>query len=267
MSTDLQGATEPLVVRMERHPGHIALVTIDRPHARNAVDGLVARQLEACVDESEADPEIWVVILTGQGSDAFCSGADLKEVAAGRGSTLNTDRGGFAGFTFRDRVKPWIAAVNGKALAGGMEITLACDLVVAVDHATFGLPEVLRGLIAAAGGLFRLPRAIPPNLAMELILTAGQLSAVRAHQYGLVNRLATTETLLAEALALASQIAGNAPLAVRESLKIARQATAVGVEELRAMTRSSIAMLVKTEDLKEGPRAFIEKREPKWKGY
>jgi len=255
-------------VTVERLPGHVALVTIDRPEARNAVNGDVATGLEAAVDATEADDDIRAVVLTGAGREAFCAGADLKEVSAGRGSALRTERGGFAGFVYRERSKPWIAAVNGKALAGGTELVLACDLVVAVRQAAFGLPEVLRGLIAAAGGLYRLPRAIPPNIALELILTAGQLDAERAHGFGLVNRLvADVEGLREAALALAAEIARNAPVAVRQSLRVAREANS-GLDEaaLRALTRDAFERVAASEDFKEGPRAFIEKRAPRWSG-
>ncbi|MET3373884.1 enoyl-CoA hydratase [Variovorax boronicumulans] len=255
-------------VTVERLPGHVALVTIDRPEARNAVNGDVASGLEAAVDATEADDDIRAVVLTGAGREAFCAGADLKEVSAGRGSALRTERGGFAGFVYRERSKPWIAAVNGKALAGGTELVLACDLVVAVRQAAFGLPEVLRGLIAAAGGLYRLPRAIPPNIALELILTAGQLDAERAHGFGLVNRLVSdVEGLREAALALAAEIARNGPVAVRQSLRVAREANS-GLDEaaLRALTRDAFERVAASEDFKEGPRAFIEKRAPRWSG-
>lgn len=249
-------------VHLERLPDHIAIVTINRPEARNAVNGDVAAGLEAAVDNTESDPDIWVVILTGTGDAAFCAGADLKELAAGK--TVRTDRGGFAGFVFRDRTKPWIAAVNGKALAGGTELVLACDLVVAADHATFGLPEVKRGLVAAAGGLYRLPRAIPPNVAHELILTGGELDAIQAHRYGWVNRLAPAARLREVALALAAQITGNAPMAVRESLYICRKAGELGEDALRKLSLEASARVRQSEDFVEGARAFIEKRKPSW---
>ena len=254
-------------VKLERLPGHVALVTLNRPEARNAINGEVAAGLEAAVDATEADEDVRVVVLTGAGTDAFCAGADLKEVSAGRSGTLVTERGGFAGFVHRERSKPWIAAVNGKALAGGTEIVLASDLVVAVEQAAFGLPEVLRGLIAAAGGLYRLPRAIPPNIALELILTAGQLDAKRAHQYGLVNRLVAADALRESALALAAEIARNGPVAVRESLRVAREANN-GLDEaaLRTLTNEAMRRVRASEDFQEGPRAFIEKRAPRWTG-
>lgn len=257
---------EPTVL-FERRPGHVALVTINRPEARNAINGAVTMALDAIVAETEADPDVWVIVLTGAGGKAFCAGADLKEVAQGRGATLRTDRGGFAGFVFSERAKPWIAAVNGLALAGGAEIALACDLVVAAEHAAFGLPEVSRGLIAGAGGLFRLPRAIPPKIAIELIVTAGELDARRAHQYGWVNRLVPSDRLLDEALALAADIARNAPLAVRESLRIARSSHALSEAELRTLSQEAFTRVAASEDFREGPRAFIEKRAPRWNGH
>ncbi len=258
-------AAEP-AVRLERLPGHIALVTLNRPAARNAINAEVATRLEAIVDEIEADPELWVAVLTGAGRDAFSAGADLKEVAAGRGDSLNTERGGLAGFVFRERTKPWIAAVNGKALAGGCELMLACDLAVASQEATFGLPEVLRGLIASAGGLYRLPQAIPPRIALELILTAGQMPAAEAKAYGLVNEVVPPEQVQEAALALARRITRNAPIAVRESLAVVRRANDLGEQALRELSRQGGERVRRTEDFKEGPLAFIEKREPRWTG-
>lgn len=257
----------PVVVTLERLPGHVALVTLNRPEARNAVNGAVASALEAIVDETEADPDVWAVVLTGAGRGVFCAGADLKEIAAGRGAELFTQWGGFAGFTHVERrCKPWIAAVNGKALAGGCEIVLACDLVVAAVDAAFGLPEVKRGLVAAAGGMYRLPRALPRNLALELIMTADELDAPRAHQYGMVNRLAAVDQAVEEALALAGRITRNAPLAVRESLLVARSAGSLDEIELVEMSWRAQEVVARSDDYKEGPRAFIEKREPRWTG-
>jgi enoyl-CoA hydratase/carnithine racemase len=253
-------------VTLERLPGRIARVTIDRPSARNAVNGEVTTQLEAIVDETEADPEVWLVVLTGAGTEAFCAGADLKEIAAGRGATLRTERGGFAGFVYSQRRKPWIAAVNGAALAGGCEIVLACDLVVAADTATFGVPEVQRGLVAGAGGLYRLPRALPRNVALELALTGGTLSAESAHRFGLANRLVPAVQVMDAALELARAITRNAPLAVRESLHITRLAHELDENALRALSVDALKRMAGSEDLQEGLRAFIEKRAPQWRG-
>lgn len=264
MSTDPQ--TDAPAVLLERSGHHVAVVTLNRPHARNAVNGEVATLLERTLQETEADDEIRVVVLTGTGSEAFCAGADLKEVAAGRGRTLRTEAGGFAGFVQAPRGKPWIAAVNGAALAGGTEIALACDLVVAAENATFGLPEVQRGLIAAAGGLYRLPRAIPRHLAIELALTGDALDAARAQQWGLVNRKVPAPLVRQTALDLAERIARNAPLAVRESLRIVRRAHDAPEAELQAMCSEGLARVAASADLQEGLRAFVEKRAPKWTG-
>ena len=159
---------------------HIALVTLNRPEARNAVNGAVAAGLEAALLRSEADPGVRVVILTGAGPHAFCAGADLKEVAAGRVATLATERGGFGGLVRAPRSKCWIAAAQGHALAGGLELLLACDLAVGAESATFGLPEVKRSLVAAAGGVFRLPRALPKAIALRMIATGEPIDAAMA---------------------------------------------------------------------------------------
>lgn len=253
-------------VRVERLADHVALVTIHRPEARNAVSGAVAAGLEAAIDATEADDDVWVVVLTGAGSEAFCAGADLKAVASGRGRDLATERGGFAGFVHAPKRKPWIAAVNGPALAGGCEIALACDLIVASTTARFGLPEVKRGLIASAGGLYRLPRALPPAIAREMIATGDPIPAERAHALGMVNVLAEPDQLLAAAQALAARITVNAPVSVRESLAVARRAFDDDDATLRRASEDGQARNMASEDFKEGPRAFIEKRAPRWVG-
>ena len=253
-------------VLVERAADHVALVTINRPAARNAVDGAVASGLEAAIDQTEADPDVWVVILTGAGTQAFCAGADLKEISAGRGTALRTERGGFAGFVHAQRTKPWIAAVNGPALAGGCEIVLTCELVVAAEGAVFGLPEVKRGLMAIAGGLYRLPRVLPRPLALECILTGEPISAEHAMQFGMVNRLVPAARVVAEARALAARITANAPLAVRGSLSVARQAFDLTDAELKTLSLQAMVPVAASEDYQEGPRAFIEKRAPRWTG-
>lgn len=258
--------TSAPAVLFEMRADHVALVTINRPAARNAVNGDVARALDAIVAQTEADPDVWAVVITGAGDLAFCAGADLKEVAGGRGNELWTERGGFAGFVFAERSKPWIAAVNGPALAGGSEIVLACDLLVSVPGASFGLPEVKRALTAGAGGLYRLPRALPQRIALEMIVTGDPITAERAHQLGMVNRLAPREQLLDEALALAARITVNAPIAVRESLRVARRALDLSDAELRALSELAMTRVKAAEDFQEGPRAFIEKRAPRWTG-
>lgn len=254
------------IVRVEIRNDHTALITLNRPAARNAVNGDVANAIEAIVDATEQDPKIRAVVLCSSHPDVFSAGADLKEVSAGRGDKLATERGGFAGLVFSKREKPWIAAVNGKALAGGCELVLACDMVVASAKASFGLPEVLRGLIAAAGGLYRLPRALPPNIALEIIATAIPIDAERAYALGFINRLVAPEQVIDESLLLASQIAANAPIAVRESLRVARAAFQLSEAEMRELTREARAIVVASNDYKEGPLAFIEKRAPRWTG-
>ena len=254
-------------VTVQKLPDHVALVTINRPEARNAVNGAVARALEAAIDATDADADVWVVILTGAGADAFSAGADLKAVSGGQGNELRTERGGFAGFVHAPKSKPWIAAVNGPALAGGCEIALACDLIVAAPAARFGLPEVKRGLIASAGGLYRLPRALPPAIAREMILTGEPISAERALQLGMVNVLTSDAAgLLPAAQALAARITVNAPVAVRESLGVARRALDATDQQLRQASEEAGARNMQSEDFKEGPRAFIEKRAPRGSG-
>ncbi len=249
------------------HPvPHVARVTINRPEARNAVNGDVASALDAAVKAIEADDAIRCVVLTGAGDIAFCAGADLKEVSGGRIASLVTPDGGFAGFVRQPRTKPWIAAVNGVALAGGTEIVLSCDMSVVSDDARFGLPEVKRGLAALAGGLYRLPRALPKAIALELIATGESLSAERALGFGLVNRVVAKADVVKEALALAELIASNAPIAVRESLAVARSSYDLTEAELAKASQALGLRLAKTEDYKEGPLAFIEKRAPRWTG-
>jgi enoyl-CoA hydratase len=244
---------------------HVGIITINRPEARNAVNGEVASGIEAALDQAEADDDVWVLILAGAGP-VFSAGADLKAISSGSAAGLVTARGGFAGLVARQRTKPLIAAVDGPALAGGTEIVLACDLVVASTEARFGVPEVKRSLVAAGGALFRLPQKLPANIATELLLTGDPISAERAHQFGLVNVLCAPGEAMSQALELAERIATNAPLAVRESLAV--MTATRDMDDAEAFTRSNQAMgrLASTEDYAEGPLAFIEKRDPVWKG-
>ena len=250
--------------------GPIALITLNRPEARNAVNGAVASGLEAAIDQLEADPEVWVGILRanseGQERPVFSAGADLKELNAGNGAALNTERGGFAGFAYRERRKPVIAAVDGLATAGGCEIVLACDLVVATTRSSFGLAEVKRNLVAGAGGLYRLPWAIGQAAAMEAILTGEPIAAERAYELGMVSRLVRAGEAEIAARALATQITAAAPLAVWESRAVVRAAASGTEEELRRLTNKAMGAVMSSEDLKEGLTAFIEKRPPQWKG-
>jgi enoyl-CoA hydratase len=245
--------------------GPVAVITMDRPDARNAVNAEIAVGIEAAIDQLEADPDVWVGVLTGNGP-VFCAGADLKTVARGEVATIITRRGGFAGFTRRERTKPVIAAVDGPALAGGTEIVVACDLVVASTSARFGIPEVKRAMVAGAGGLLRLPRVFPRNIAMELALTGEPITAQRAEQLGLVNRLVEPGAARSAAISLAETVAGNAPVAVRQSRRLILAAQDRHEDELWKLTSEAQAIAMAAEDFQEGPRAFIEKRAPRWTG-
>ncbi|MBU1289328.1 MAG: crotonase/enoyl-CoA hydratase family protein [Alphaproteobacteria bacterium] len=245
--------------------GHLAIITLNRPDARNAINGMMAQGIESALDKFEEDPNLWVAILTANGK-AFCAGADLKEISAGNGAALSTKKGGFAGIARRERTKPLIAAITGSALAGGTEIALSCDMIVCADTTNFGLPEVKRSLVAGAGGLFRLPRVIGMPMALEVILTGDPLSSQRAFELGMVNKVVPEADVMAEATSLADRIMANAPLAVQASRTVTVDALKKGDDELWKASGTAFAGLVTTEDFKEGPRAFIEKRAPVWKG-
>jgi enoyl-CoA hydratase len=246
--------------------GRVGVFTLNRPAQRNAVDPAVTARMNELVVRFEADDDLWVGVVTGAG-EAFSAGADLKAIGAGRLPEItDVEPGGFAGLIRGKRHKPMVAAVNGAALAGGMEIALACDVIVAAETARFGLPEVRRGIIAGAGGLQRLPRLIAPMRALELIMTGRTIDAVEAHALGLVAEVVPAGEALPRALELAELIAANAPVAVRESRAVAR--TAIATTEGEAWARSELAWenVLASEDAAEGPRAFAEKREPVWKG-
>lgn len=250
--------------------GNLALITLNRPEARNAVNPGLAEALESAVDQMEDDPDVWIGILRanteGQSNPVFCAGADLKAISAGQMAGVNTERGGFGGFAFRQRKKPVIAAIDGLATAGGCEIALACDMIVATNRSAFGLAEVKRNLIAAAGGLYRLTWAIGKAAAMEVILTGDPLPAARAYELGMVSRLVDDGQAEAEARRLAERICANAPLAVWASREIVNAASENDEATLRALTTRRFSEVTNSEDTREGLTAFIEKRAPKWQG-
>ncbi|WP_217576823.1 crotonase/enoyl-CoA hydratase family protein [Streptomyces sp. GbtcB7] len=250
------------VVLAEYHDG-VAVITLNRPQARNAVNLAVAQGVAAALDELDRRDDLAVGVITGAGS-SFCAGMDLKAFLSGENPTV--EGRGFAGITEAPPRKPLIAAVEGHALAGGCEIVLACDMVGAADDARFGLPEVRRGLIAAAGGLLRLPGRIPEQVAMELALTGDSLDARRAHAFGLVNRLTEPGGALDGALALADSIAANGPLAVRMTKRVLREAASWPAEERWERQRPLVQSVLTSEDAREGASAFAEKRQPKWTG-
>jgi crotonobetainyl-CoA hydratase len=249
--------------------GHVLVITLNRPQAMNAVNAAVSDIVGSALVRAEQEPEIRVVVLTGAGPRAFSAGADLK--AAARGETIRASghpEWGFAGYVQQPISKPTIAAVNGFALAGGMELVLASDLAVAVESATFGLPEVTRGLFAAAGGVFRSPEQIPRKIAMEMAFTGESIDAARALSLGLVNRVVPDGTALEAALDLAEKICDNAPLAVQASKRVATGLSGGTLPaEADAWLRSDqeIARVKASQDFKEGANAFIEKRPPVWR--
>lgn len=243
---------------------HIALITIDRPEARNAVNGAVASGMEDALNRYEQSDDLWCAVLAANGP-VFCAGADLKEIAAGNQHTLATPDGGFGGIVQRKRTKPLIAAVAGTAVAGGCEIALACDMIVAGDEAVFGLPEVKRSLVAVAGALIRLPRAVGMATAMEMLLTGEPITSERAHQLGLVNKVVPSADTVDAAKELARKIAENAPLAVQATRNLAARAYVEPENDLWIAGFEEFVRIMQSEDAKEGPRAFIEKRAPEWK--
>jgi enoyl-CoA hydratase len=238
------------------------VITINRPDARNSINGEVSRGLAAAVDMLDGEPSLSVAVLTGAGGN-FCSGMDLKAYLAGE-TILVEGRG--LGFTTRPPVKPIISAVEGFALAGGTELTLATDLVVASSDARFGLPEVKRGLAAGAGGLLRLPNRMPYAKAMELALTGDSFTAAEGYEYGLVNRVTEPGEALTAALELASRITANGPLAVAATKKIIVEVAGLAADEAFDRQREVLVPLFASEDAKEGARAFAEKRAPVWQG-
>ena len=252
-------------VERERR-GNVEILTINRPEARNAIDGEVSAQMAGALEELEHDAGCSVVVVTGAGDKAFSAGMDLKAFAAGEGASILGASGGFAGIVERDFPKPLIAAVNGSCLAGGCEIMLSCDLAVAAEHAVFGITEAKRGLIAGAGGLFRLPRRLPLAVALEMALTGDPIDASRAFQLGLVNRVVPADRLLDETLTLAAAVAANAPLSLAWSKRVMKEAALLSEAEAWKRNAEAVSAVFTSADAMEGPVAFAEKRPPVWQG-
>ena len=263
----------PQLVEYEVHADdHYAILWLSRPAQKNAVNDELSHQMEHYMDAFEADDTLWVAIVAARDANpakpVFCAGADLVALSGKGGKWPKRPRtkGGFAGLVMRERTKPLIAAVHGTALAGGCEIVLASDLVIASSNARFGVPEVKRSLIPAAGGNFRLLQKMPRNLALELILTGDPIPAQRAYELGLINHLVEPGSELDAAVALAKRITVNAPIAVREALRVAREGVMMSDAEAFRLSNQRMAYLSTTPDFREGPLAFAEKREAKWTG-
>ncbi len=242
----------------------IQIMSINRPEARNAINLEAAEAIAAAMDALDGNPDVDLGILTGSGGN-FCAGMDLKAFAR-TGQRPYVGERGFAGLCERPPAKPLIAAIEGYALAGGCELALACDLIVASREARLGLPETKRGLVPGSGGMLRLPARIPYHVAMEAVLTGDMMGAERLHQLGLINRLAEPGAALDEALALGRTIAANGPLAVRAAKHVISQSRNWRQDEMFDLQRPRIAHIFASEDAREGATAFAEKRPPVWKG-
>lgn len=242
--------------------GNVLIVTINRPHAKNAVNQAVAEGIAAALERLDAEDDLRCAIITGAGG-TFCSGMDLKAFVKGEAPYVAGR--GFAGIAMRGSKKPLIAAVDGYALAGGMEVALACDLIVASADAQFGIPETKRGLAAAAGGLIKLPRQIPPRIAMELALTGDFIGAARAYELGFINRVSDGPAL-GEARALAQRIAANGPMALMASKAVISQSHDWTEAEMWDKQQAIVGPVFMSADAREGATAFAEKRKPNWQG-
>jgi enoyl-CoA hydratase len=260
MSADASGGDAPVLT--ERR-GRVLIITINRPEQRNAVTAAVAHGIAAALEELDADAGLTVGVLTGAGK-GFCAGMDLKAFVAGE--RMHVEGRGFAGITRRSAEKPLIAAIEGFAVAGGLEVALACDLIVAARGARLGIPEVKRSLVAAGGALLRLPRALPRTVAMELALTGDPIEAERAYELGLLNRLAEPGQALDTALKLAGTIAANGPLALAATKRIMVESADWPDSEFFERQRLISDPVRESEDAREGATAFSERRDPVWKG-
>ena len=250
-------------VLLVRDSDHVRVMELNRPHRRNAFDGELTRAFDRALTELDEDPELWVGIVYG-GTQAFSAGADLKAVAAGDTPVLPGK--GFGGFAQRSHSKPLVAAVEGPALGGGTELALYCDLVVAAEGASLGLPEIRRGILAGGGGLLRLGQALPKATAMEIALLGEPITPHRALELGLVNRVVPDGQALAAAQELGDALCRNAPVALREARGLLELAQSASEEEVWAATALANKVVGGSADSKEGPRAFLEKRPPMWTG-
>lgn len=260
MTTHTSSSTQTVQLRRE---GAVLVITIDRTAVRNAIDRVTSEALARAVDELDTDPALVIGVLTGAGGH-FCTGMDLKAFL--RGERVELPGRGLAGMVQTPPRKPLIAAVEGYALAGGCEIALACDLIVAAESAQFGIPEVKRGLIAGSGGLLRLPRRIPPQIAMELALTGDLMSAQDARHWGLVNRLVPAGQALKAAMDLATRIATNGPFAVRTTKQVVSESPTWPADEVWARQNALLEQVIASDDAREGATAFAEKRPARWSG-
>lgn len=249
-------------IAVERR-GHIGIIAIDRPAVRNAIDYTTAHEISDALDDFESDSEIRVIVITGR-NGFFSAGMDLKALSSTGQRPITESRGAF-GIVARSPAKPLIAAVEGAALGGGLEIALTADVMVVGESAILGLPEVKRGMVAAAGGVIRLPNRVPRALAMEMILTGAPISAQRAHQIGLVNHVVPDGNALDVALDLAETVAGNAPMAVRAAKAVARESANWVDADAFGLQRKFIDPVRNSADAKEGALAFVEKRPPVWR--
>jgi len=246
---------------------HIAYITFNRPERMNALHPACHVEMDQVWDDFVADKAMWVAIVTGAGDKAFSAGNDLRWTAEHRGEQLMRSKGGFAGITARyDIFKPIIAAVNGFALGGGFEIALACDIIIAAEHARFGLPEPRVGLMAGAGGVHRLPRQIPFKIAMGMILTGKHITAKEAHELGIANEVVPLKDLISTSERWAAEIMECSPLSVQASKEAAMNGLGLSIEDANAKHYEGQARLFRSKDAVEGPLAFSQKRKPNWSG-
>lgn len=243
----------------------VLIVTINRDEKRNAIDPETSAMMEEILNNAEKDPNVGCIIITGAGDRSFCAGEDLSAYDD-NGTCMTIMAHGFAGITERVCPKPIICAANGTAVGGGLEIALACDIIVAADHAKFGLTEVKVGFLATSGGLIRLPKQIPTKIAAEMCLTGKPIPAQRAYEVGLVNYVVPKEDVLDKAMELAQLIAANAPISLRLTKEIAHIAPQTSLEDAQRFCNVAWDFIEKTEDAVEGPKAFLEKRKPNWQG-